>query len=155
MRPHIILRYVGFVLLFNSGFLFISFAISAYNSDSALFPLLYSAIISALFGAFPLIFVPPTTKITNKEGLTIVIASWLLSCLFGAIPYIIWGGEFTFTNAWFESVSGFTTTGSTILTNIEDLPLGFYSGALQLTGSVAQVSLYLYLRCCHPWGKSR
>ena len=124
MRPHIILRYVGFVLLFNSGFLFISFAISAYNSDSALFPLLYSAIISALFGAFPLIFVPPTTKITNKEGLTIVIASWLLSCLLGTIPYIIWGGEFTFTNAWFESVSGFTTTGSTILTNIEDLPLG-------------------------------
>ena len=124
MRPYIILRYVGFVLLFNATFLAISSVISAINSDAAFFPLFYGAIISALFGAFPLVFIPSTTTITNKEGFTIVIASWLLSCLVGLIPYVLWGGEFTFSNAWFESVSGFTTTGSTILTDIEALPLG-------------------------------
>lgn len=124
MRPQIILRYVGFVLLFNAAFLFISSAISAGNSDSAFFPLLYSALVSCLFGLFPLIFVPPTTIITNREGFIIVISSWLLSCVVGVMPYVLWGGEFTLTNAWFESVSGFTTTGSSILENIEALPMG-------------------------------
>ncbi|NVM26534.1 MAG: hypothetical protein HWN70_11560 [Desulfobacterales bacterium] len=73
MRPQIILRYVGLVLLFNALFLLISCIISGFNVDSAFFPLLYTALISALFGAFPLIFVSPITKITNKEGFTIVI----------------------------------------------------------------------------------
>lgn len=75
-----------------------------------------------LFGIFPLIFVPPAENINNSEGLVIVVASWLLSCLIGMIPYLMWGGEFSFTNAWFESVSGYTTTGSTILADIEAIP---------------------------------
>lgn len=124
MRIHVILRYTGIVLLFNSAFLLISSIISFTNSDSAFFPLLYSFIITTIFGIFPLIFVPPITDITNKEGFVIVISSWLISCLFGTMPYIQWGGDFTFTNAWFESVSGYTTTGSSILNNIEALPMG-------------------------------
>jgi len=145
MRPQIILRYVGLVLLFNALFLLISCAISGFNSDSAFFPLLYTALISALFGVFPLIFVPPTTEISNKEGFTIVILSWLLSCLVGVIPYIMWGGEFTFTNAWFESVSGFTTTGSSIITNIEVLPLGllFWRSATHWIGGIGIIIFVL------------
>lgn len=145
MRPHIILRYVGFVLLFNAIFLFISSLISAFSSDSAFFPLLYAAIISVLFGAFPLTFVPPTTEITNKEGFMIVIFSWLLSCLVGVMPYILWSGEFTFTNAWFESVSGFTTTGSSIITNVEALPLGllFWRSATHWIGGIGIIIFVL------------
>lgn len=145
MRPPIILRYVGFVLLFNGIFLLISSVISLVNSDSAFFPLLYSGIISALFGGFPLIFVPPTTKISNKEGFTIVIFSWLLSCLIGVMPYVLWGGEFTFTNAWFESVSGFTTTGSSIIKNIEALPLGllFWRSATHWIGGIGIIIFVL------------
>ena len=124
MRPHIVLRYVGFVLLFNALFMLVSSMLSAYYSDSGFFPLLYGGMISALFGVFPMIFVPPTTAITNKEGLFIVIVSWLLSCLAGLMPYVLWGGEFTLANAWFESVSGYTTTGSTILTDVEAVPRG-------------------------------
>jgi trk system potassium uptake protein TrkH len=124
MRPHIIFRYTGLILLFNGIFLLISSLISVIYTDSAFMPLFYSAIIAMLFGTFPLIFVPPASDISNKEGFTVVVSSWLLSCLMGLIPYILWGGEFTFTNAWFESVSGFTTTGSSILTNIEALPAG-------------------------------
>lgn len=124
MRPHVIFRYTGLILLFNGIFLLISCLISAMYSDSALIPLFYGAMIAMLFGAFPLLFVPPPREISNKEGFTIVVLSWLLSCLVGLVPYILWGGEFTFTNAWFESVSGFTTTGSSILTDIEALPPG-------------------------------
>jgi trk system potassium uptake protein TrkH len=138
MRPHIIYRYTGLILLLNALFLFISCLISAVYSDSGFLPLLYAAIITALFGVFPLIFVPPAEDISNKEGFTIVVSSWLLSCLVGLVPYILWGGELTLTNAWFESVSGFTTTGSSILTNIEALPLGllFWRAATHWIGGI-------------------
>jgi trk system potassium uptake protein TrkH len=124
MRLHVLLRYVGFILLLNSAGMFISSLASAYYSDAAFIPLLYSALILVLFGIFPLIYVPPTERITNNEGLLIVISSWLLSCLAGTLPYMLWGGDFNFTNAWFESVSGFTTTGSSILTQVETIPKG-------------------------------
>jgi trk system potassium uptake protein TrkH len=145
MRPQIILRYAGLVLLFNALFLLISCIISVVKSDSTFFPLLYTALISALFGVFPLVFVPATKEITNKEGFIIVVLSWLLSCMVGVIPYLMWGGEFSFTNAWFESVSGFTTTGSSILTDIEDLPLGllFWRAATHWTGGIGIIIFVL------------
>lgn len=124
MRLQVLLRYVGFILLLNSTGLLISASVSFCNGDDGFLPLLYPALILALFGAFPLIFVPSVPKITNNEGLLIVISSWLLSCLAGTLPYLLWGGEFDFTNAWFESVSGYTTTGSSILTDIEAVPSG-------------------------------
>ena len=124
MRAHIIFRYSGLILLFNASFLFLSCLISVIYSDSAIMPLFYSAVTAMLFGVFPFIYVPPASDISNKEGFTIVVSSWLISCAIGLMPYILWGGEFSFTNAWFESVSGFTTTGSSILTDIEALPRG-------------------------------
>jgi len=138
MRPAIILRYSGLILLFDAVFLTISSIISAFYSDSALLPLLYSAVIAGLFGVFPLIFVPPAKDISSKEGFFVVICSWLLSCLAGSMPYVLWGGEFALTNAWFESVSGFTTTGSSIIKNIEALPLGllFWRSATHWIGGV-------------------
>ena len=93
MRVHIILRYVGMVLIFNSIFLFISFLISAFNHDTAVYPLLYSTVVTLLFGIFPLIFVPPSMDITNQEGYGLVVLSWLLSCLVGVLPYVLWGGN--------------------------------------------------------------
>ena len=124
MRPHIIFRYTGLVLLINVVFLLISAIISLVYNDTAFRPLFFSALLIGLVGVFPLVYVPNTKEISNNEGLIIVVLSWLLSCVVGAIPYLLWGGEFNFTNAWFESVSGYTTTGSTILTNIEALPKG-------------------------------
>ncbi len=138
MRYHIVLRYVGIILLIDAAFLLISGIISFWQADSGFFPLVYTAIIAALFGVFPFIFVPSTEEISIKEGFTIVVLSWILSCLIGMVPYILWGGEFTLTNAWFESVSGFTTTGSSILTNIETLPDGllFWRSTTQWIGGV-------------------
>jgi len=145
MRPQIVIRYIGMILLFNSAFLFISAAISAYKFDPGLLPLLYSAVVAALLGVFPIIFVPATYDIRSDEGLVIVVFSWLLSSMIGALPYILYGGEFTFTNAWFESVSGFTTTGSTILTDIEALPLGllFWRSTTHFIGGIGIIIFML------------
>ena len=145
MRFRIVLRYVGFVFLMNAAFLFISALISAFHRDASFFPLAYTSGLTALFGLFPIVFVPPAEHITNREGLMIVVASWLLSCVIGTLPYIIWGGEFSISKAWFESVSGYTTTGSSILTDIEALPAGllFWRSATHWLGGMGIIVFVL------------
>jgi len=146
MRFQIVLRYIALALLLNSLFMFISGIISAFNGDGGMMPLFYSGFVTALFGVFPLIFVPPAEKITNKEGLLIVVLSWLLSCLVGTLPYMLWGGGvFSFVNSWFESVSGFTTTGATILSNIEAVPMGllFWRASTHWIGGIGIIIFVL------------
>lgn len=125
MRFYVVLRYSGLVMLFAALFMAVAAVVSFINGmDSAFYPLVLSALLTALLGAFPMLFVPRIEQITNKEGFCIVVGSWIMATIAGMFPYLIWGGEFTLTNAWFESVSGFTTTGATILDNIEALPKG-------------------------------
>lgn len=125
MRVDVVLRYVGVVMLFFAFFMLLSAGISYVSGmDSAFYPLLLSALLTALLGAFPLIFVGKCDQITNKEGFCIVVGAWLVACVVSMFPYLIWGGEFSLVNAWFESVSGLTTTGATILNDVEALPRG-------------------------------
>ncbi len=125
MRVDVVLRYIGMVMLFIAGFMLLSAGISWLNGmDSSFYPLLLAALLTMLLGAFPLIFVEKKVQLSNKEGFCIVVGSWLVACIVGTFPYLIWGGEFTLVNALFESVSGFTTTGATVLTDVEALPRG-------------------------------
>lgn len=91
-----------------------------------------------------------TKRLGIKEGLAIVTASWILSCILGAIPYLVLSLlsptiELTITDSIFESVSGFTTTGSSILTNIENLPKGilFWRSLTQWMGGMGIVILMI------------
>ncbi|MCD6153290.1 MAG: TrkH family potassium uptake protein [Syntrophobacterales bacterium] len=72
------------------------------------------------------IFKPANGEITlnHKEGFLIVAAGWFLAGVFGSLPYLIHGVLPAFTDAFFESISGFTTTGATVITNIESIPHG-------------------------------
>ncbi len=116
---------MGVVMLFMSLFMLLSAGISFVSArDTSFYPLLLSSLLTALMGAFPLIFVERQTQISIKEGYCIIVGSWLVTCLVTMFPYLIWGGEFTLVNAWFESVSGLTTTGASILTDVEALPRG-------------------------------
>ncbi len=125
MRFHVVIRYIGLVLLIFASFMLFSAGIAWWSGpDSSYYPLLLSALLTALMGLFPLIFVERTEQLSSKEGYCIVVGSWLVACIVGMFPYLMWGGEFTLINAWFESVSGLTTTGASILTDIEALPRG-------------------------------
>ena len=124
MRFSVILRYVGAVMLCLSALMAVAAGISFVSDDTGFYPLLLSSLLTLLLGGFPMIFVSKADGITTKEGFMIVVGSWVLSCVVGMFPYLIWGGEFSLINAWFESVSGFTTTGASILTDIEALPQG-------------------------------
>ncbi len=146
MKLSIVSRYIGVALLFNAFFMFLGVLVSIiYDFDTSFSPLFLSGSITLLAGLFPLLFVKKSSDISIKEGFTIVIFSWLLSCLFGMLPYVLWGGEFSLVNAWYESVSGYTTTGSTILTNIEALPKGllFWRSSTHFIGGMGVVIFML------------
>ncbi len=147
MKKEIVIKHLGYVLLLNSIFLFISFLISLYLNETSTIPLLFSSIICGVFGIFPLIFVERTEHINFNEGLVIVVFGWIITCIVGILPYIMWGGEFTVMNAWFESVSGFTTTGSTILTDIESLPKGllFWRSSTHWIGGIGVILFVLLI----------
>ena len=123
MNLKVISRNVGMALLVSALFMLLSVLISLHDgADSALAPLVISFIITFIVGIFPFFFVRKTSQISLKDGYMIIFLSWLLSFIFGSMPYALWGGPFTVVNAWFESVSGFTTTGATILSDVEALP---------------------------------
>ena len=110
---------VGKALLVSAFFMFLSIIVSIIDGrDSAFVPLVISFIITLLTGSFPFIFVRKQQSLTLHEGLVTIVLAWMLSFIFGMLPYVLYGGEFTIINAWFESVSGYTTTGSTILNDI-------------------------------------
>jgi len=121
----IILYFVGFLLLFNGGFMFISSIVSYYYADGITSEMIYSGIIVALIGGLLLFLNRDHDKQLNKrEGYLVVILGWLAMILTGTLPYILTNTIDGFSNIIFETTSGFTTTGATILNNIEALPEG-------------------------------
>ena len=137
---------VGKALLVSAFFMFISLLISISEGlDSAFTPLLISLVITLIVGAFPFIFVRNSPTLSLKDGFLTIFLAWVLSFVFGMLPYVLWGGEFTLINAWFESVSGYTTTGSTILNDIEALPksLLFWRSSTHYIGGLGVVVFLL------------
>ena len=148
MDIKVISRNVGQALLISSLFMFLSLMVSVLNGrDSSMGPLAISFIITFIVGIFPFIFVRKTSSISLQDGFMIIVLSWLLSFIFGMLPYVLWGGEFTLINAWFESVSGYTTTGSTILTDVESLPKGllFWRSSTHFIGGLGVVVFLLLI----------
>ena len=126
MNWRIITWYIGASLLLVAALMGVSGIVACCTvGDESRIPLLFSAYLTATLGFFPLIFVRKGRhRLGFKEGNCIVVGAWLLSCLFGMLPFLFYGREFTLVNALFESVSGFTTTGASILNDIESLPRG-------------------------------
>lgn len=137
---------VGKALLVSALFMFLSIGVSLLEGrDAAFTPLLVSFIITLLVGAFPFIFVRKNQPLSLNDGFLTIVLSWVLSFIFGMLPYVLYGGEFSLINAWFESVSGYTTTGSTILTDVEALPksLLFWRSSTHYIGGLGVVVFLL------------
>ena len=99
------LRFIGFALL--GIFLLMSFsALIAFlnGRDGSLYPLLISAGITLVVAIACVLSTKPNRRIDLKTGFSIVTGCWVAACLFGALPFVLYGHEFTFVNALFESV---------------------------------------------------
>lgn len=145
MRSRIIIRYVGVALIMVAMMMAVSALVAIINGyDDSASPLILSSFITLISGIFPMIFVRAERNIEPQEGVAIVVLSWIVCCLFGMIPYVCYGSEFTLVNAFFESVSGFTTTGASILDNIEGIPAGllFWRVSTSWVGGLGIVSFF-------------
>ncbi len=146
MNGKIITWYIGVSLLLTAGLMLVAGILACYTpGDDSRMPLLFSAFITGVVGAYPLIFVRRNHyRLNFREGNCIMVLAWVLCCAFGMLPYLIYGHEFTLVNALFESVSGFTTTGASILTDIEALPLGlqFWRASTAWVGGIGIVTLF-------------
>ena len=142
-------RYIGISLQLVAALMLVSCIIACCTpGDESRMPLLYAAFLTSVTGGYPLIFARKGEgRLNFREGNCIVVGAWLLSCLFGMLPYLFYGEEFTPVNALFESVSGFTTTGASILNDIEALPRGlqFWRISTAWVGGVGIVTLFSML----------
>ena len=121
----IIFQMMGFLLIFNGFFMFISGVISIIYNDGAIKGIFYAGIVTVLIG---LLFRFATKgfkkEVKKREGYIIVTLGWIFMSLSGCLPYLFTESIPTFTNAFFETMSGYTTTGASILDDIESMPKG-------------------------------
>ena len=126
MRWRYILSVVGILTAFLGLSMLFALMVGLYYRDTSVEPFSKSVLITIVSGLlFYLVFKKEKVEnLTKREGMAIVTLTWASAGFFGALPFYIGGEIGPFVNAFFESVSGFTTTGSSILTNIEGVSNG-------------------------------
>lgn len=126
MRWRVVFYMVGVLVLFLGLIMIFPLLYSWYFGDVSRNPLLQSAIITVSAGAvlYMALRTGPLDYISQREGMAIVAIGWTAVGLFAALPFYLGGVFDTFVNAFFESVSGFTTTGASVMTDIEAAPRG-------------------------------
>ncbi len=121
----IIFHFFGLLLLFNGGFMLLSTLVSLLYEDGVTLELFASGIAVLIIGVILMLITKKHSKVMNRrEGYIVVTFGWIVMAISGAIPYMITNAIPTFTSAFFETMSGYTTTGATILNDIEIVPKG-------------------------------
>ena len=117
-----------------------------YNEvDSSFFG---ASIVTIIFGTlFFLSNLDHNKKLNLQQAFLLTALSWLSIAIFGSLPFVFSSSEFSFTNAFFESMSGITTTGSTIISNLEDVPKGIllWRAILQWLGGIGIIVMAITL----------
>ena len=121
----IILHIMGLLLLCNGSFMLLAGIVSGVYKDGATMEILSAAIVTMLVGVMAMFYTRGHRKeVKKKEGYLIVTFGWLIMSISGILPYVFSGSIPSLTDAFFETISGYTTTGSSILNDIEVLPEG-------------------------------
>ncbi|MBQ6150082.1 MAG: TrkH family potassium uptake protein [Mogibacterium sp.] len=122
MKTKVVLHTVGQILLIEAGLLIIPLFVGLiYHEQASVSAFLITAVITAAAGGLLRRVKPGKRSIYAREGLAITGISWILLSFFGCLPFVISRQIPGFIDAFFETVSGFTTTGSSILNDIEAL----------------------------------
>lgn len=126
MRWRYILYVVGTLIFFLGITMLLPLTFGIYYRDGSVIPLLKAMGLTTLTGLLGYLFFRKerAETISQREGMAIVAVGWTAIGFFGALPFYFAGDSWSFVDAFFESVSGFTTTGASILSNIEGLPEG-------------------------------
>ncbi|MCK5227714.1 MAG: TrkH family potassium uptake protein, partial [Desulfobulbaceae bacterium] len=122
MRTGGVLNVIGKLLILLSFFLLIPIPFSIYYSDGMVKAFLLSSALGALLGGILVALFVADEDLGFRDGFAVVVLSWVGLAFLGALPFYFSGQVPSFVDCFFESMSGFTTTGSTILEKIEVLP---------------------------------
>jgi trk system potassium uptake protein TrkH len=148
IHPLVILRILGTILLIETFAFLICLPVALIYRESP-DPFLLSALVTGL--AYAIIRVSTikadTSKFSNRDGYMAVTVSWIVLAMMGALPYIFSGTIPSFINAFFESASGFTTTGSSIITDVEVLPYSilFWRSLTHWIGGIGIIVLVILI----------
>lgn len=141
----VVANVVGTLIIISGILMALAIPVSVYYSDAGLNALIYSSIITFLFGLWLKYYTRNSedAEIKKREGYLIVALGWLSMALFGSLPYVFSGTIPNYSNAFFETVSGLTTTGASILDNIEELPhsILFWRSMTQWIGGMGIIVL--------------
>ncbi len=146
MNSKIIFRALGFLLLVEGAAMFLTSLISVLYNEHDFAAFLISSGINIVIGLALVYFSRDARHdIGRREGYVIVTSVWVVFSIFGSLPYVISGAIPNFTNAFFETISGFSTTGSTIIADIESMPHGvlFWRSMTQWLGGMGIIVLSL------------
>jgi len=126
MNFRIIVRVTGILIFFLGVSMAGPMLVSIVSKDGGTNALACSMLITTVVGLAVFLFTRSSEEyhLSHRDGVAIVTLGWIMAGLFGTFPYLLSGAIPEFTNAYFESISGFTTTGASILTDIESLPKG-------------------------------
>ncbi|MFA8433122.1 MAG: TrkH family potassium uptake protein [Marinifilaceae bacterium] len=146
IKRKIVFNILGKLLVGESAFLFLSYIVSLLYGENDSMAFLASAFIALSVGGLSYLSSKGVKKDMGKrEGYVIVSLVWVVFSIFGCLPYLFSGAIPSVTDAFFETMSGFTTTGSSILNNIEELPHGilFWRSLTQWLGGMGIIVMFL------------
>ena len=136
----IVLRMQGWLLLIEAAFMLLPLGISClYNESTSLWAFIYSTAITAGAGALMAFGIRPKSNSMHKrEGLMLTAIIWVFFSLFGMLPYLFSDTFNNVTDAFFETMAGFTTTGSSVIRYVEEIPHGvlFWRAMTQWIGGM-------------------
>jgi len=144
INSSVTLNVIGGLLFIMGTLMLTTIAFAIYYHEPYL-PLLFSSFVTIAFGAF-LKFTTKSSKnaeIKKRDGYLIVTMGWLSMAIFGTLPYLMTGAIPSVTNAFFETMSGLSTTGASILNDIEEMPKAilFWRSLTQWIGGMGIIVL--------------
>ncbi|HUS04096.1 MAG TPA: TrkH family potassium uptake protein [Dehalococcoidia bacterium] len=148
MRVRVVAHYLGLLVIILGLLMILPLAWSYYHQGPDFLPFAISACITMVAGLVLWRLMPGGAgNLTRREGLALVTWAWILASLFGALPYQLAGTFPSYLDAYFEAMSGFTTTGATVLTSIESQPQGIllWRNFTQWLGGMGIVTLFVAL----------
>ena len=147
MNKRLTFKLIGYVLIVEAALMVVPLTVSLLMPGGDAKAFLLSIAVTAAAGLLLMLLKPRNDNLRAREGFAVVGLSWLLVSLFGALPFRIHGCIPSMVDAFFEVVSGFTTTGATILTEIESLPKGllFWRSLTHWVGGMGVLVLSLAL----------
>ena len=148
LNPRTIIRILSLILITEGIFMWLSIPVTLIFREHDALQFLLSGAITSGIGAIAYLPVRKSQlELNRRDGYVIVTGGWILFSLFGTLPFLLTRSIPGFTDAFFETISGFTTTGASILSNIEELSHGvlFWRSLTQWLGGMGIILLTLLI----------